>query len=266
MQRDCGKIKTMNILIANDDGIKSEGIAKLTEALHREGGATVFVCAPEGQRSAASHSISIMKPIKVREISFSNAEIAFETSGTPADCVKLGIMILEKRGITIDAVYSGINHGANLGTDIIYSGTVGAALEGNICGIPSVAVSVDKHKASHFDFACELAVEALKKAVPYMDGNLTLNINTPNLPPEKIKGVKYAPAGAREYKDDLILMAQDSDGDVYEYGGPPIVYDGEAADSDVIAIQQGYASITPLRRNFTDNSMLGTLEHWRIGK
>lgn len=257
----------MNILVSNDDGINSIGIRELVRALHVDGGASVFVCAPDGQRSAASHSISIMKPIKVREVQFENSEMAFETSGTPADCVKIGIMLLEKKGIKIDAVFSGINHGSNLGTDMIYSGTVAAALEGNICGVPAVALSVDKHKATHFELAGKLAAESLKKAVPHMDRNVTLNINTPNLPPEKIKGVVYTPAGIREYKDDLILIEETEEGSLYKYGGDPVLHeDKDPTVSDVVAIQEGYASISPIRRRFTHEETLKKLEQWRIGK
>ncbi len=256
----------MNILVANDDGINSTGIARLVSALHREGGARVFVCAPEGQRSAASHSITMRKPVRVREVDFADAEMAFATSGTPADCVKLGIMLMEKRGVRIDAVFSGINHGANLGTDIIYSGTVAAAFEGNICGVPAVAVSVDRHEATHFDYACTLAVEALKKAVPHMDNNLMLNINTPDLPAEEIKGVLCVPVGIRDYGEDLTCLGEEDGCQVYRYGGEPVIFDGEPTDSDALAVQENYASITPLRRNFTCRETLDTLKQWRIGK
>ena len=136
----------MNILVANDDGIRARGLTELVRALSGE--ASVYVCAPDGQRSASGHGITVSKYITVKEEQVEGAEYALSTSGTPADCVKLGMKILSEKGVKIDMLFSGINHGGNLGTDVLYSGTVAAAMEGSICGVPSVAVSVDNHDAS----------------------------------------------------------------------------------------------------------------------
>ena len=124
----------MNILVANDDGIRAIGIQKLVRALSQK--ANIFVCAPEGQRSASGHGITVSQPITVEEMKVECAEIAFGISGTPADCIKLGMQLMKDRGVNIDMVYSGINLGGNLGTDTLYSGTVSAAVEGNLCGVP----------------------------------------------------------------------------------------------------------------------------------
>ena len=121
----------MNILVANDDGIKARGIYELVRALSEK--ADIYVCAPDSQRSASGHGITVSKPITLEETEFDNAKLAFKISGTPADCVKIGMKILEQRNIKIDMVFSGINHGSNLGTDTLYSGTVSAAIEGTIC-------------------------------------------------------------------------------------------------------------------------------------
>ena len=127
----------MNILVSNDDGIKARGLAELTKALSKKG--SVYVCAPNSQRSASSHALSVNNEITMKKIDFDGATMAFEIGGTPADCVKLGLYVLRKMGIDIDIVYSGINHGGNLGTDTMYSGTVSAAAEGLFNGLPAVA-------------------------------------------------------------------------------------------------------------------------------
>lgn len=149
----------MNILISNDDGIDAIGIKRLVEAMGTC--ADIYVVAPDTQRSASSHALSLRKEITVREVEFPGAKYALECNGTPADCVKLGLDLLKKKGIHMDAVYAGINLGANLGTDNMYSGTVSAAAEGMLEGIPAVAVSVCSHDATYFEGACKLAVDVL---------------------------------------------------------------------------------------------------------
>ena len=145
----------MNILLANDDGIDARGIHELADAL--KGLGDLYISAPDSQRSASGHGITVSQPITVTETTFPGATGAFRMSGTPADCVKLGVKLLQKEGIKIDMVFSGINHGGNLGTDTLYSGTVSAALEGTICGIQSVAVSVNSHEVKTFEYAKILA-------------------------------------------------------------------------------------------------------------
>lgn len=254
----------MNILVANDDGINARGIKELVDALSTE--ADVYVCAPESQRSASGHGITVSKPIVVEEVNFENAKLAISLSGTPADCVKLGLRILEEKGIEIDMVFSGINMGSNLGTDTLYSGTVSAALEGSICGKPSVAVSVDKHEAEHFEYACMLAVKAMKRAEGKLSPDIVLNINTPNLPADQIKGVRYTTLGKREY-EDFFKPLEEKDGKVYyKYSGDPVIYEGLPETIDVIAMQDGYASITPLHRDLTAYKMIDEIKTWGIEK
>ena len=175
----------MKILISNDDGINAIGIYELTKALSEV--AKVYVCAPHQQRSAASHSISFRDPIRVRRTEFDNAVMALETTGTPADCVKLGLKVLGDIGIEIDMVFSGINLGGNMGTDTLYSGTVAAAIEGSVCGKPSVAVSVNSHNAAHFEYACRLAARCAQNACGRLEPGTVLNINVPDLPDAEIK-------------------------------------------------------------------------------
>lgn len=134
--KDYGNYR-MNILVANDDGIQARGIAELAKALSKAG--NVYVAAPNSQRSASSHALSVNDEITMKKIDFEGATMAFEVGGTPADCVKLALYVLRDKGIDIDVVYAGINHGGNLGTDTMYSGTVSAAAEGLFNGLPAVA-------------------------------------------------------------------------------------------------------------------------------
>ena len=252
----------MNILVVNDDGIKAEGIYRLVKTLSRE--ADIYVCAPHTQRSASGHSISVRDPLTVNETVFDNAKLAFETTGTPADCVKLGIRLFADRGVGIDMVFSGINHGGNLGTDTLYSGTIAAAIEGRLCKKPSVAVSVNSHWPKHFDLACELALKTLLKAYGKMDARTVISINTPDLPKDEVKGVKYTRLGDREYDEDFVLKKSESGELQYCYTGEPIRYEGLESDIDVIAMQEGFATITPLHCDLTDYKKLKEIEKWRI--
>lgn len=256
----------MNILVVNDDGIDSRGIHELAGALSGKAGAKVYVCAPDGQRSAKSHMLNIEKPITVEERDFTGAEMAWATSGSPADCVKIGFMLLEKMNIKIDMVFAGINHGSNIGTDTIYSGTVAAALEGTVCGVPSVAVSVQSHHATHFEYACRLAVETAAKAFGRMDSKTVLNINVPDLPSDQVKGVMYTCLGEKLYDNDLIEIRMEDGSIAYRYGGEPIKQENLPLTVDVMAEQEGYASITPLHTDMTYSKVLRDLNKWKIGR
>ncbi len=256
----------MNILVANDDGIMAHGLRELVRALHEDAGAAVYVCAPEDERSAMSHAISLRCPVGVYEVDFDCAEKAFVTTGTPADCVVVGLKVLEDKGIDVDMVFSGINHGSNVGTDTLYSGTVGAAMEGLVQGLPSVAVSVDSHEAEHFEYACALAVDTVKKTGGEWDENFILNINTPNLPAAEIKGVIYTTVGEREYTKDIRIERTEGNVTWYRYGGEPVFYESKPETLDVIAIQNGYASISLLQPDMSAYEYKDKLKEWRIGE
>lgn len=295
----------MNILITNDDGSDARGLRELVRALREEAGATIYVCAPDGQRSATGHGITMNKPITVSEVRIPGVEVAYETSGLPADCVKIAREFFGREGIQFDMLYSGINHGGNLGTDTLYSGTVSAAIEGSLCRIPSVAVSVDSHQAEHFEYACELAVNAAKAVEAQTeagtaDYRTVLNINTPNLPKDQIKGLRYTILGPREYDEIFVPSHMDSEeerlkrdaaraaggreegaaspevidavrhmhvtipGD-FRYSGTPVHYPDLSEEYDVVANQDGFASITPIHADLTHYDMLEEIRRWNLG-
>lgn len=252
----------MNILVSNDDGINARGIKELARALSQM--ANIYVCAPDSQRSACGHGITIGKAITVDEVDFPNAKRAWEISGTPADCVKLGLMVLKEEGIRIDMVCSGINHGGNLGTDTLYSGTVSAAIEGCICGLPGIAVSINDHEPEHFDVACELAVNAVKASKGKIDSNTVLNINVPNLPASSVKGLKITTLGAREYEEWFEPKEDGKGGMEYWYSGTPVIYKDLPENIDVIAMQEGYATVTPLHYDLTSYKLVEEVKAWDI--
>lgn len=253
----------MKVLIANDDGICSTGIEKMVEALSSIDGVELYVCAPKTQQSGKSHSITMRSSMEVNELAYSGAEFALSVDGTPADCVMLGLKYLQTKGVDIDMVFSGINEGSNLGTDTIYSGTVGAAMEGALCGKPSVAVSVETHHPTHFGAAQELAVQAYYYVKETMDPMVILNINTPDIPKEEVKGVAVTRVGRREYSP--WFDAEESGGvKKYRYGGEPVVYKSKNTGIDVIAVQEGYASVTPLMFDLTAHDKLEEIRRWKF--
>lgn len=248
----------MNIFISNDDGIQAEGIRRLAAALSTV--AEIYIGAPEGQCSATGHGISLREPISVTAVDFPGAKLAYAIDGTPADCVKLGLGLMERDGIRIDKVFSGINLGGNLGTDTIYSGTVAAALEGLICGYPSVAVSVNAHAPTHFEMAEELAVKAARLDFARIDDQMMLNINVPNLPKSEIKGVKITGLGMREYHGEFVEREPGGAVRKFIYAGEPVRYDDITCDTnDVGADQEGYAAVAPLHFDLTNYALIEKL-------
>lgn len=254
--------KRKNILVTNDDGITARGIHRLAEALSRVG--NIYVCAPDRQRTAAGHGITVSERIYMKEKAFHGAVKAFSCSGTPADCVKLGLRIYRSQGIEMDMVCSGINHGANLGTDVLYSGTVSAALEGVICGLPSVAFSSCSHEAEHLEIFETLAPEVCRVALEKLDCKTVLNVNAPDLPPEQIKGLKITRLGAREYEDYFDPIVDPDEGIHYAYASTPVIYHGLPEDIDVMAYQENYATITPLQYDMTNHDLVHKVEGWGI--
>ena len=258
------KTGRMNILVSNDDGIDARGIRELVEALSEV--ADVYVCAPDGQRSASSHAITTGRTIHASERAFPGAVTAFAMDGTPADCVKLGFRILNARGVSIDMVFAGINHGSNLGTDTLYSGTVAAAMEGTICGVPSVAVSVGSHEAEYFGYARKLAVKAVTETAGKVPADMVININVPNIPEDQVRGVRYTVVGDRDY-DEKFSPEEAAKTEIdYRYSGAPLMYEGLPDILDVISDQKGYATITPLHRDMTYYGWMEELRSWGIDK
>jgi 5'-nucleotidase len=244
------------ILVVNDDGIGSEGIAVLARALQALGEVTVV--APDGDRSGTSHSISAHQAVRSQAMPEGSLR-RFACSGTPADCVLLGVN--ELCGGRPDLVMSGINRGANLADDVNYSGTVAAAVEATIVGIQAIAVSLvsswPKHDPIHYwdgaaAVACELAAGLLREPLP---AGTYLNVNVPNL--AELRGVRFTRLGRKQYADRLARVEDDETGPGTSYYW---VWDmshlGGGDDTDTVAVDAGYASVTPLRIDRTDEVTL----------
>ncbi len=233
----------MKILITNDDGIHAEGIACLNDCL-REAGHEVVVSAPYTEQSATGHAITLRKPIWAKKIYKKDVFYGYGVTGTPADSVKIGI--LELAGKDVDLVVSGINRGANLGTDIPYSGTVSGALEGAIMGYPSIAISSINPKEPHFCTAGLFLVDFLKEFdVKTIKRFGALNINVPSVQYDLIQGFHYTKQSSRRF-DDYFEKRQDPYGNDYFWLMGDIKEEELPEDSDWIAIQKNYVSVTPL--------------------
>lgn len=253
----------LNILVSNDDGIDAEGIRKLVESLSCF--ANIYVAAPHAQRSASGHAITLGRSFDLKTVAFEGAIAAIETTGTPADCVKMGLRYFEHQGVDMDLVFAGINHGSNLGTDTLYSGTVSAALEGSLCGKPSIAVSVGSHVPEHgFEYAAELAGHVLKGSYGHLESTMTLNVNVPDLAAEDIKGVLVTRLGLREYEGFFKPDTVQEGHLTVKYGGVPVVYNSKNLEIDVLADQEGYATITPLHFDLTWEGMLEDVRKWGL--
>lgn len=236
-----------HILVSNDDGIEAAGVRALVKYLSHS--AKVYVFAPAEQRSCTGQSISLRDTIQIEKTEMPGAAQAFKCSGKPADCVKFGLQWTEEHNIDIDFVFSGINLGANGGIDVHYSGTIGAAMEGALSGVRSIALSVYSHEASEFEYILEMISELIETSLEFPP-SVVLSVNSPNLPKWKIKGVKVVECGPRSFIDRLI----ESDGkkNEYIYKGKPVDFSNAGTDMDLGAIRNGYATITPLLTNFTD--------------
>ncbi|NJL83129.1 MAG: 5'/3'-nucleotidase SurE [Chloroflexaceae bacterium] len=258
----------MKLLICNDDGIYALGIRALANRLTEAGHGVTVVC-PDRERSATGHGLTLHQPIRAEPISdiFADTIVAWACSGTPADCVKFALSAV------LDSypafVLSGINHGPNLGTDVLYSGTVSAAMEGTIYGIPSLAISLASHTSNQFqvaaDFACEfiatLSEQSLKQPTLY-------NINVPAVPRDRIAGARIARQGLRRYLETFEKRL-DPRGKSYYWLAGEVVEEIEQPEhlhlpsripTDVQAIRDNFITITPLQYNFTDVQTLMHLD------
>jgi 5'-nucleotidase len=262
----------MRVLLTNDDGIEAEGLQAVRRALLRIAGVELAVIAPDGNRSAFARMITTRRPLWVQEVPFEDGTSGFATDGTPVDCVRLGKLGLIE-GFEPDIVVSGINHGSNLGDDITYSGTVAAALEALVLGIPGIAVSqqstareMDFRLGSRFVFerAAEFTARIVGEldAVPLPEGTL-LNINVPAGDPQ---GVDVTRLGKRIYRDELKLDAEDEDGGrrYWIYGADPGFHDEQG--TDLAAVHAGRIAVTPVHFDLTDVSGLDVLTKYDLAR
>ena len=249
----------MRILVSNDDGIHAIGIRTLVERLAFEH--EVYVIAPDRERSAAGHALTLHKPLRVEEVEMGDTAKAWETTGTPGDCIKIGInAILD---VKPDLIVSGINHGPNLGTDILYSGTVNAAMEGAVLGFPSIAVSLAANgnsSASDFIYAADFIRHFLPKIKEINFPKKTiLNINIPAVASSDVAGIEITNIGTRMYTDTYEKRI-DPRGKVYYWLAGEIINNSEEHGTDIAAIRNNKISITPITFEMTYTAIIPELE------
>jgi len=254
----------VRVLLTNDDGIEAEGLLALRKALLEVDGLELAVIAPDSNRSAIGRGITTRRPLLVEEVDFGDGTVGYATDGTPVDCVRFAALGLVE-GFEADLIVSGINHGSNLGDDITYSGTVAAALEGILLGLPAVAVSqqsdageMDFRLGRVFDFTAAAAfaarmVEELE-AVPLPGGTL-LNVN---VPAGEVGGVEVARLGKRIYRDELVLQEQEGGRRRYRIYNDAPGYRHEDG-TDLAAVSEGRIAVTPLHFDLTDEPGIETL-------
>jgi 5'-nucleotidase len=261
----------LEVLLTNDDGIEAEGLQTLRRALAALSDVRVVVVAPDGNRSAMARSITTRRPLWVAEVEFGDGSVGYATDGTPVDCVRLANLGLIG-DFSPDLVVSGINHGANLGDDITYSGTVAAALEAVVLGIPGIAVSQQAAGAQleytdhgSFDFA--LAARIVARLVDSFDSvplspNTLLNVNLPGRPP---KGIEVTALGKRVYRDELRLEQREEGRSRYWIYGTAPGYE-DVPGTDLAAVAAGNVALTPIHFDLTDRPGIEALEQLDLAR
>jgi len=244
----------MNILISNDDGYLSPGILALSEALSALG--AVWTVAPDRDRSGASNSLTLSRPLRPRQL----GERLWVIDGTPSDCVHLGIKGLLP--VVPDLVVSGINHGSNLGDDVLYSGTVAAATEGRSLGLPAIAISSASFAPQHLDVASGVAVELVRRLEDHPLPAMTLlNVNVPDLPSDKLGAVQATRLGRRHPSSQIVRSTDPRGREICWIGAA-----GEAEDAgpgtDFSAIARGQVSVTPIHFDMTRHEVMEALSKW----
>lgn len=242
------------LLLSNDDGYSAPGLIRLADGLREY--ADVTIVAPDKNRSGASNSLTLEQPLRATTVS----ERVIRVDGTPTDCVHLAIT-----GLLDDEphmVFSGINHGANLGDDVLYSGTVAAATEGRFLGLPAVAISLATHNPGCFDAAVQVAIHLFKQLDNHpLPPDTILNVNVPDLPLCKIRGYQATRLGQR-HKAEPVIKAYDPRGRAVYWVGPAGPEQDAGPGTDFYAISQGYVSVTPLKVDLTYHQAITDLDRW----
>ena len=244
----------MKILVCNDDGYLATGINVLSDALAEI--ADVIVVAPDRNRSAASNSLTLNDPLRVSKV----GDNRYCVNGTPSDCVHLALTgFLDEEP---DLVVSGINHGANLGDDVIYSGTVAAAMEGRFLGFPTIAVSLVGHRLTHFDTAARIACELVERlGRDSLPSDFILNVNVPDRPYSELAGIQATRLGFR-HKSEPVVKATDPHGRTIYWVGPAGPGQDAGDGTDFHALERGAVAVTPLKVDLTRHDAVLRLGEW----
>jgi 5'-nucleotidase len=252
----------MHILVSNDDGILAPGLLALAGAMREFGAVTVI--APEENQSANGHRKTLTKPLRVNEVQLADGHRAYSTDGAPADCIALAMLGVFQE--PVDLVVSGINRGANLGQDLTYSGTIAAAFEATIFHKPAIAFSLDDRSfQADYSTAAEIARQVTRQVIEHGLPPLTLlSVNIPQLPLEKIGGMKITRQGTSVYRDVLVPRLDPGGRPYYWIGGEAPTGDVSVEGTDMWAVHHGYVSITPVRLDMTAHNLIDSLRQWKF--
>ncbi|HJP03699.1 MAG: 5'/3'-nucleotidase SurE [Chromatiales bacterium] len=244
----------MIILLSNDDGYHADGLAALAAATSEF--ADIIIVAPDRNQSGASHSLTLDAPLRAEQIS----EKSYYVNGTPTDCVHLAITGL--LDVEPDMVIAGINHGSNLGDDVLYSGTVAAAIEGRFLGLPAIAVSLCAEDPDHFATAAKAVCKLLGRlTLKPLSTDTILNVNVPDLPWEEVKGFAATRLGFR-HRSESVVKTTDPKGQPIYWVGPAGHGQDAGTGTDFHAVEQGFVSVTPLQIDLTRHESMADLEEW----
>ncbi len=247
----------MHILVVNDDGILSPGIQVLAEACQTV--AHVTVVAPDREQSAQSHALTLTRPLRP----VARPDGSWQVDGTPTDCVLLALEALMPEQPAF--VFSGINHGPNMGEDVLYSGTVSAAMEAVVLGIPGVAISFAGRREDLLPGYAPILAKLVRRITTLGEypRNTLLNINLPEIPADEVKGIKVARLGSRVFEGSVARQKDPWGREVFWIGGGTITWSGDA-DTDHAAVAAGYIAVTPLQLDLTNHTLLETVRGWRL--
>lgn len=247
----------MNILVTNDDGILAPGLALLADVCREVG--TVTVVAPDREQSGTSHSLTLHRPLRPAR----RPDGAWQIDGTPTDCVMLALQALMPD--PPDFVFSGINHGPNMGEDVLYSGTVSAAMEAVTLGVPGIGISFTGNQPETLATYRDMLVHLVRKitSVPSFPEHMLLNINLPRVPASEVLGIQVTKLGSRYFSDSLTRMKDPWGREIFWIGGGTITWTG-TENSDHLAVAEGYVSVTPLHMDLTNYSLLETVKGWSL--
>jgi len=247
----------MNILVSNDDGILAPGLALLADVCREVGAVTVV--APDREQSGTSHSLTLHRPLRPQR----RPDGAFQIDGTPTDCVMLALQALMPEQPQF--VFSGVNHGPNMGEDVLYSGTVAAAMEAVMLGVPGIGISFAGHDpetlATYRDTLVRL-VRRITRVQPF-PSQMLLNVNLPPVPASEVQGIKVTSLGSRFFSESLSRMKDPWGREIFWVGGGTITWTG-GIESDHSAVHAGYISITPLHMDLTNYNLLETVRGWSL--
>lgn len=253
----------MKILVTNDDGIYAPGLITLATYLHQSH--DVCVVAPQGEQSGVGHGITVHHPLRLRKVTLPRGERieAYSVSGTPADCVKMAFDALMEQ--PPDLVVSGINAGVNLGTDVLYSGTVSAAIEAAILGASAIAVSLDGDDRESYELAARYTEQLGCEFISHgTRSDILLNVNVPSLQETAIRGVRPAQLGLRRYEDVFHRRSDPRGRDYFWLAGDPIDVDIDSAESDAASLRDGYITLTPIHYDLTAYHVLEEMKEWNL--